>query len=254
MTTTINASNSGSGGLVQTADASGVLALQTAGTTAVTVDTSQNVGIGTTSPSTYANGFGPVLVAGTGNNFATIQGRTDGPSGSTNGVSYGGSYSTNPINGSRVTFNAEGGSGQRGSVSFWTKALDDNSTQPLERMRIDQSGNVFVGGTTQNTSTNPVYASTTAKAWVNFNGSGGINSSFNVSSVTRTSTGNFDVNFSSAMPNANFAATANSWQSVSNSNVSYNVFNFTTAKYQITTFENGAGTNPNATYSIVFAT
>ena len=51
MTTTINASNSGSGGLVQTADASGVLALQTAGTTAVTINTSQNVGIGTTSPS-----------------------------------------------------------------------------------------------------------------------------------------------------------------------------------------------------------
>jgi len=43
MTTTINASNSGSGGLVQTADASGVLALQTAGVTAVTIDTSQNV-------------------------------------------------------------------------------------------------------------------------------------------------------------------------------------------------------------------
>ena len=39
MTTTINASNSGSGGLVHTADASGILALQTAGTTAVTIDT-----------------------------------------------------------------------------------------------------------------------------------------------------------------------------------------------------------------------
>ena len=50
MTTTINASNSGSGGLVQTADASGILALQTAGTTAVTIDASQRVGIGTTSP------------------------------------------------------------------------------------------------------------------------------------------------------------------------------------------------------------
>jgi hypothetical protein len=48
MTTTINASTSA--GLVQTADTSGVLALQTAGTTAVTVDASQNVGIGTASP------------------------------------------------------------------------------------------------------------------------------------------------------------------------------------------------------------
>jgi hypothetical protein len=48
MTTTINASTTA--GLVQTADTSGVLALQTAGTTAVTVDASQNVGIGTASP------------------------------------------------------------------------------------------------------------------------------------------------------------------------------------------------------------
>ena len=48
MPSTINASNSGSGGLISTGDATGVLALQSAGTTAVTIDTSQNVGIGTT--------------------------------------------------------------------------------------------------------------------------------------------------------------------------------------------------------------
>jgi hypothetical protein len=51
MASTLNASNSGAGGLISTADASGVLQLQSAGTTAVTIDTSQNVGIGTTSPS-----------------------------------------------------------------------------------------------------------------------------------------------------------------------------------------------------------
>ena len=49
MAVTLNASTTA--GLVQTADTSGVLALQTAGTTAVTVDASQNVGIGTSSPS-----------------------------------------------------------------------------------------------------------------------------------------------------------------------------------------------------------
>jgi len=48
MAVTLNASTTA--GLVQTADTSGVLALQTAGTTAVTVDASQNVGIGTSSP------------------------------------------------------------------------------------------------------------------------------------------------------------------------------------------------------------
>ena len=50
MASQINASNSGFGGIVSTGDSSGVLQLQTANTTAVTIDTSQNVGIGTTSP------------------------------------------------------------------------------------------------------------------------------------------------------------------------------------------------------------
>jgi len=115
-------------------------------------DASGNVGVGTSSPSTYANSQTPVLVAGTGNNFATMQGRTDGPSGATNGVSFGGSYSTNPINGARITLNAEGSAGQRGSISFWTKPTDDNTNQPTERARIDQSGNAIWNGT--NTTTN----------------------------------------------------------------------------------------------------
>jgi hypothetical protein len=46
----INASNSGFGGIVSTGDSSGQLQLQTADTTAVTINTSQNVGIGTTNP------------------------------------------------------------------------------------------------------------------------------------------------------------------------------------------------------------
>jgi hypothetical protein len=57
MAVTINASTSA--GLVQTADTSGVLQLQTANTTAVTVDASQNVGIGTASPTNRLHVFGP---------------------------------------------------------------------------------------------------------------------------------------------------------------------------------------------------
>ena len=53
MATTINAS--ATAGLVQTADTSTILQLQTAGTTAVTVDASQRVGIGTASPATKLN-------------------------------------------------------------------------------------------------------------------------------------------------------------------------------------------------------
>jgi hypothetical protein len=49
-----------------------------------------------------------------------------------------------------------------------------------------------------------------AKAWVNFNGTGtvAIRSSFNVSSITDNGTGDYTVNFTTAMPDANYAATA----------------------------------------------
>jgi hypothetical protein len=44
-----------------------------------------------------------------------------------------------------------------------------------------------------------------AKAWVYFNGTTGATvSTFNVSSVTRNSTGLYTVNFSTALPNANY--------------------------------------------------
>lgn len=45
-----------------------------------------------------------------------------------------------------------------------------------------------------------------AKAWVNFNGSGtvAIRASYNVSSITDNGTGNYTVNFTNAMPDANY--------------------------------------------------
>jgi hypothetical protein len=48
-----------------------------------------------------------------------------------------------------------------------------------------------------------------AKAWVNFNGTGtvAIRDSFNVSSITDNGAGDYTVNFTTAMPNANYAVT-----------------------------------------------
>jgi len=49
-----------------------------------------------------------------------------------------------------------------------------------------------------------------AKAWVCFVGSSGaINASFNVSSVTRNSTGNYTITFTTAMPDAYFVTNFN---------------------------------------------
>lgn len=58
--------------------------------------------------------------------------------------------------------------------------------------------------TIQNTSGVEVY---TAKAWVNFNGTGtvAIRASGNVTSVTDNGTGDYTVNFTTAMPDANYS-------------------------------------------------
>jgi hypothetical protein len=87
---------------------------------------------------------------GTGNNFATIQGRTDGPSGEANGVSYGASYGTKPINYAKIRYAAQGSAGQIGLLAFHTKLLEDDTSQPLERMRITSAGKVGIGTATVN--------------------------------------------------------------------------------------------------------
>ena len=52
-------------------------------------------------------------------------------------------------------------------------------------------------------------ASGLAKAWVNFNGTGtvAIRASFNVSSITDNGTGDYTVNFTTALADANYVAT-----------------------------------------------
>jgi hypothetical protein len=55
---------------------------------------------------------------------------------------------------------------------------------------------------------NNVAIGTFCRAWVNFNGSGtvAISASFNVTSITDNGVGDFTVNMTNAMPDANYAA------------------------------------------------
>ena len=66
--------------------------------------------------------------------------------------------------------------------------------------------------------TAPVYA---CRAWVNFNGTGtvAIRSSGNVSSITDNNTGDYTVNFTTAMPDADYAVDGITTQSTSGTNV-----------------------------------
>lgn len=68
-----------------------------------------------------------------------------------------------------------------------------------------------------------------AKAWANFQGGNGntggtINNSFNVSSVTVNGTGDYTVNFTTAMPNINYAGVAGGlWTSTPSSNYGFQI-------------------------------
>jgi hypothetical protein len=57
------------------------------------------------------------------------------------------------------------------------------------------------------------------RAWVNFNGTGTvvINASGNVSSITDNGTGDYTVNFTTAMPDANYCTQATGKRAASNS-------------------------------------
>lgn len=62
-------------------------------------------------------------------------------------------------------------------------------------------------GTNSTSSTNCIQGS--AKAWVNFNGTtspGTISAQYNVTSVTKNGTGDFTLNFTNALSNANYSA------------------------------------------------
>ena len=100
--------------------------------------------------------------------------------------------------------------GSSPSVTFPDSTVQNTAGLPL-------TGGTLSGALTVPTLNSPsgVFATQNgmngiAKAWVNFDPSSGssasIRSSFNVSSVTYNATGDYTINFTTAMPNANYAA------------------------------------------------
>jgi hypothetical protein len=177
MASIISAGTTSGTALNMAGDTSGVLQLATNGsTTAVTVDTSQNVGIGTTSPS--------VKLHLKGASFANAI-RWEETGGSNN-------FYAGPID-SSGNFGLD-----NNSASGYTRFV----TNSLERMRIDSSGNLQF-----NSGYGSVATAFGCRAWVNFNGTGvvAIRASGNVTSITDNSTGTYTVNFTTVMPDANYS-------------------------------------------------
>jgi hypothetical protein len=101
-------------------------------------------------------------------------------------------------------------------------------------------GTTLTDGTNSTSTTNCIKGS--ARAWIQFVGSTGtINGSFNVSSITVNTTGDYTVNFTTAMSNINYAVTAG----VSPNYASQNMGN-------INLFSNYAGTVEQAPTTSAF--
>jgi hypothetical protein len=149
MASIINASTSGAGGVITTADASGQLELQTAGVTRQTIDVNGNVGIGTGSPSA------PLEITRDGDTMLLVKATNTG--GGTDNEAFL-TLDSAPGGESQIEFKVDGVLNSR-IESFETGNLFQITavksgmniafrTEDTERARIDTSGNVLVGITT----------------------------------------------------------------------------------------------------------
>ena len=110
--------------------------------------------------------------------------------------------------------------------------------------------------TIKNTSNVEVF---TAKAWVNFDGTtAGIRGSGNVSSIVDNGTGDYTVNFTTAMPDANFTAVSSgqldSGANAANGNIITGAYrsatSHTTTSYRTSTVNSGGTLKDPVSYEI----
>jgi hypothetical protein len=223
---------SGTSGLKSSGGDDGVLNIQNNGTTAVTVDASGKFVVGdTTARTSGAPGDPTPPIQVVGSTYATSGAglfhyqngvanssflsfnKSRGTSLGTqtilnNGDRYGGivfcgSDGTAFIPSAQIDAQVDGTPGTNdmpGRLRFFTTA--DGASSPTERMRLDSSGNLLF-----NSGYGSVATAYGCRAWVNFDGTGtvAIREDGNVSSITDGGTGDYTINFTTAMPDANYA-------------------------------------------------
>ena len=102
---------------------------------------------------------------------------------------------------------------------------------------IDGSAGVTTNaGGSVNPSTNVEGINYSCRAWVNFNGTGtpAIRASGNVTNITDNGTGDYTVNFTTAMPDANYAAVASCGDASTDARIAITT-TLATGSYKITT-------------------
>lgn len=220
-------------------------------------DAAGNVGIGTSSPSARLE-----AVAGTGSQAIGLFRTGDATAANNSGGGFNATSSaTAGSRNARLWLDADGANfggsdyfyidkaGNSGDVAIiqQSNAAMTFQTNGTERARIDSSGQMH---TTNGAGV--VAKAYDCRAWVNFNGTGtvAIRASGNVSSITDRGTGQYTVNFTTSMSDANYSAIATSDQAQTRVPAGVSV---TTALYPIDTeTSSGAYNDAASIYSAVF--
>ena len=154
-------------------------------------DSSGNLGIGTSSPSSPLN-----VVSATSSLAIAVNGRSSDNLGAMYFYANNGSTQHSTITASATEFRLS---------SVPAAAVQTFYTNGAERMRLTSDGNLQF-----NSGYGSVATAYGCRAWVNFNGTGtvAIRASGNVTSITDNGTGSYAVNFTTAMPDANYSISA----------------------------------------------
>ena len=194
MASIINAITTGVGGLIQTGDASGILELQTGGAQAVTINASQNVGLGTNAPGANHR----LEIAG--GKYLAITSNVAQTSPSQNSGLFLGWNRSSGNGESNIVWGSSLGGAPSLQFATWDGAIY------TERMSISSAGTLAFNSGFGSAAT--AYG---CRAWVNFNGTGtvAIRASGNVSSITDNGVGDYTINFTTAMPDINYATIVN---------------------------------------------